>query len=71
MINTIDVVSTMPTSNITREKNSGGSIMPYESLDTTLGTQVSSKPDWQKQLLLKTVSSIQALCVCSALCSTS
>ena len=35
--------------------------MPYESLDTSPDTQVCSKPDWQKQLLLKTVSSIQAL----------
>ena len=57
-------------SNITGEKNSGGSIMPYESLDSSPDTQVSSKPDRQTQLLLKTVSSIQALGVCSALCST-
>ena len=53
MIKTIDVVSTIPTPLTLQEKtNCVGSIMPYKSLDTSPDTQVSSKPDWQKQLLL-------------------
>ena len=72
MIKAIDVVSTIQTPLTLQERKSGGSIMPYESLDTSpdIHNRVSSKPDWQKQLLLKTVSSIQAIGVCSALCST-
>ena len=38
MIKTIDVVSKI-SSNVTGEKNSGGSIMPNESLDTSPDTQ--------------------------------
>ena len=59
-------------SDITREKKSGGSIMPYESSDTSpdIHNRFSSKPDWQKQLLLKIVSSIQAIGLYAALCST-
>ena len=41
MINTIDVVSTIPTPPTLQEKKSGGSIMPYESFDTSPDTQQS------------------------------
>ena len=42
MIKTIDVVSTIPTPLTMQEKkNSGGSIMPYESVDTSPDTQQS------------------------------
>ena len=46
--------------------------MTYESSDTSpdIHNRFSSKPDWQKQLLLKIVSSIQAIGLCAALCST-
>ena len=72
MIKAIDVVATIQTPLTLQEKKNGGSIMPYESLDTSpdIHNRVSSKPDWKKQLLLKAVSSIQAIGVCSELCST-
>ena len=42
MIKTIDVVSTIPTPlTLQEKKNSGGSIMPYESLDNSPDTQQS------------------------------
>ena len=42
---------------------SGGSIMPYESLDTSpdIHNSFSSKPDWQKQLLFKSARTLAAI----------
>ena len=42
MMKTIDVISTIPTPlTLQEKKNSGGSIMPYESLDTSPDIQHS------------------------------
>ena len=68
MINTIDVVSTIPTPLTLQEEKI---VAVYHAIRVFRHQSgYSSKPDWQKQLLLKTVSSIQALGVYSALCST-
>ena len=72
MIKIIDVVSIIPASLTLQEKKVAVASCHHVSLDTSpdIHNRVSFKPDWQKQLLLTTVRSIQALGVCSALCST-
>ena len=52
MMKTIDVIAAIPTPLTLQEKNSGGSIMPYENTTPVwIYNTVSSMPDRQKQLI--------------------